>query len=76
MVGGRPTVDLPRAVRARIEARAGDAAFVVRGFRTSSRTTAADLHTPPQRGYPRDVPPRDVGLEARQGEASETEGGS
>ena len=67
MVGGRPTVDLPRAVRARIEARAGDAAFVVPVLRTPSKTAAADLHTPPWRGTPRDVPPRDVGREARIG---------
>ena len=74
MVGGRPTVDLPRAARARIEARAGDAAFVVPGFRAPSGTAAADLHTPPQRGYPRDVPPRDVGREALIGRGIEDGG--
>jgi hypothetical protein len=67
MVGGRPTVDLPRAARARIEARAGDAAFVIAVFRATLRTATADLFAPPQRGYPRDVPPPAVGLEARLG---------
>jgi hypothetical protein len=71
MVGGRPTADLPRAVRARIEARTGDAAFVFLAFRASSRTPAADLHMPPQHGYPRDIPPRDVALEARLGQGLE-----
>jgi hypothetical protein len=64
MVGGRPTVDLPRAVRARIEARTGDAAFVVPDFRTSLGTTPADLCSP-EHGHPRDVPLRDVWPEAR-----------
>ena len=64
MVGGRPTVDLPRTVRARIEARTGDAAFVVPNFHTSLEKTAANLRPPPHHAYPRDVPPRDVGLEA------------
>ena len=40
MVGGRPTVDLPRMVRARIEARTGEAAFVFPNFYTSLEKTA------------------------------------
>jgi hypothetical protein len=74
MVGGRPTVDLPRAVRAWIEARTGDAAVVVPGFRTSLGTTPADLHTPPQHVYPRDVPLRDVWPGARFGRGLEDGG--
>jgi hypothetical protein len=71
MVGGRPTVDLPRAVRARIEARTGDAAFVVPNFHTSLETTAANLRPPPRHVYLIDVPHRDVGHEARLGRGIE-----
>ena len=71
MVGGRPTVDLPRAVRARIEARTGDAVFVVPNFHTSLETTAANLRLPPRHVYLINVPPRDTGLEARLGRGIE-----
>lgn len=55
MVGGRPTVDLPLVVRARIEARTGDVVFVVPDFRISPETTVVDPY-PPSHGHPRDVP--------------------
>ena len=71
MVGGRPTVDLPRTVRARIEARTGDAAFVVSNFHTSLETTAANFRPPPYHVYLTDVPPRAVGLQARLGRGIE-----
>ncbi len=71
MVGGRPTVDLPRTVRARIEARTGDTAFVVPNFHTSLEKTAANLRPTPHHVYLTDIPPRDVGLEARLGRGCE-----
>jgi hypothetical protein len=73
MVGGRPTVDLPRAVWARIEARTGDAAFVFPGLLTSLGTTPADLCSPEHK-HARDVPLRDVWPGARFGRGLE-EGG-
>jgi len=66
MLGGRPTVDLSRAMRARIEARTGDVAFVVPGFLTSFGTTPVDLCSS-DHGHPRDVPLRDVWPGARFG---------
>ncbi len=71
MVGGRPTVDLPRAVRASIRARTGEATFVVPNFYTSLETTAVNLRPPSHQVYTRDVPPRDVGPEARLGRGLE-----
>ncbi len=50
MVGGTPTVDLPRVVRARIEARTGDVVFVGPDLRISPETFVVNLY-PPSRRY-------------------------
>jgi len=55
MFGGRPRVALPQVVRGLIEARAGDAVFVVPDLRIVPGTNTAYLHPSPQHGRPRDV---------------------
>jgi hypothetical protein len=65
MVGGRPTVDLPQAVRAWIEARTGGAVFVAPDSRTFSGAANVGFYPTSQDRYPRDVPFRDVEPEAR-----------
>jgi len=65
MIGDRPRVDLPRAVRGLIEARTGDTVFVVPDLRIVPGTNTAYLptaclHPSPRHRFPRDVSLHDV----------------
>jgi hypothetical protein len=60
MIGDRPRVDLPRAVRGLIEARTGDAVFVVPDLRIVPGTNTAYLHPSPRYEHQRDVSLHDV----------------
>jgi hypothetical protein len=58
MVGDRPGVDLPQVVRGLIEARAGDAVFVVPDLRIVLGTTTAYLPVAAARTSERRVAPQ------------------
>ena len=60
MVGDRPGVDLPQVVRGLIEARAGDAVFVVPDLRIVPGMITAYLHPSLQHERPRDVSLHDI----------------